>query len=126
MSFHFLKKQLENDKVTSEKDKKHNDCSLIRVTTVIHNICFFCYDEFNSRYSDKVGRGIKKLLEDCKEIFKENMRFLFEIGLSFPNENKKQNVIINALFPLIVINNTNNVSMIRYILNSNMYLSKEN
>lgn len=50
------------------------------------------------------------------------MRFLFEIGLSFPNGNKKQSIIINALFPIIVMNTAVRIYYINLNYFKNLYL----
>lgn len=80
---------------------------MMKASVIVHNICYFCYDEFNSRYSSVVAQNMKVFLNETAKIFEENIKFFFEIGINFPNS-KKDNIISNVLFPMIVVNPTVN------------------
>ena len=104
ISFNLMKLKFEEDHFATENEKNLNDTYLMRASTILHNISFFCYDEFNLRYSVIISENIKNFLMVSRKIFEESIKFFFEIGLNFPNSTKKQNIVINALFPLIVLN----------------------
>lgn len=103
ISFNLIKKKIEDNPFASEIEKGDNDNYLIKASIIIHNICFFCYDEFNSRYSATVSESIKSFLSETQSIFEEILKFLFEVGIFFPNTNNKDLIITNVLFPIIVV-----------------------
>lgn len=103
ISFNLIKKKIEDNPFASEIEKGDNDNYLIKASIIIHNICFFCYDEFNARYSLTVSENIKSFLSETQPIFEEILKFLFEIGIFFPNTNNKDLIITNVLFPIIVV-----------------------
>ena len=102
--FNLMKKKFEEDMFSNENEKNTNDNYLLRASTIIHNICFFCCDQFNLRYSSPISQNIKQFIAASQNIFNECMKYFFEIGFNFPDSSKKLSAVANVFFPLIVLN----------------------
>jgi len=102
--YNLMKKKFDEEHFTTDTEKNINEGLLNAASIIIHNICCFCCDEYNFRFSEKISKNIKNFMESSKEIFYESMKYLFEAGLNFPDAYKKHTIIVNALFPLIVLN----------------------
>ena len=104
ISYTLLKTKLEEEHFATDSEKNISEEVLNMASTIIHNICYFCCDKFNFRFSPKISQNMKHFLDSTKELFYESMKFLFEVGINFPEAMKKHGVIVTALFPMIVLN----------------------
>lgn len=104
ISYTLLKKKLEEEHFATDSEKNISEEVLNMASTIIHNICYFCCDKFNFRFSAKISQNMQHFIDSTKELFYESMKFLFEVGINFPEAMKKHGVIVTALFPMIVLN----------------------
>lgn len=97
-----LKDQVQS-KVDNSSTLFNSEANFTKISTIVYNLCQFCHEECNVKYSPKIQHNVQAFLNTNRQLIESFIYYLFDLSFNVYKTPKVISKVSKTLFSLIVI-----------------------